>query len=254
MPRTDTVEEYVDRTKQLKDAFGIKDQYFDDERKALKEEREEIAKRRKGLIPDAMIRAGLGIAAGQDQNFLTNVAAGATPAFEQFVKDDDSLDNEEKLLRKENRTIDKMMRAEAIGDMSEYRRYETDLKNTQLKVLELFYDNKAKMISAGVDADTAEADVREKAMKAAQEQIESRYDTKNALLAYFSEDKDKYDAEFIKLFKRNYKTFTGNDFEGAITAVNPEGIYNPADDSSNVTVPPTEVFDPNDLDPFNLDD
>ena len=98
MPKEPDVADYKAFMDQKKKAFGINDTFYDDERRALKEEREEIAKRRKGLMPDAMIRAGLNIAAGEDQNFLTNVAAGATPAFEQFVKDDDLLDKEEKLL------------------------------------------------------------------------------------------------------------------------------------------------------------
>lgn len=175
MPEEPTIPDYQADLETRKAAFGIDNTFFDDERKALKEEREEIAKRRKGLMPDAMIRAGLNIAAGQDQNFLTNVAAGATPAFEQFVKDDDLLDKEEKLLRKENRAINKMIRAEAMGDMKGFETYNKEIRATQLKLIEMDRDYAAKMANAAATAGTTEGKAMAEAIKFSLDEMKERY-------------------------------------------------------------------------------
>ena len=142
------VADYKEDLEERKAAFGIDNTYYDDERTAIQEEKDLIAKRREGLMPDAMIRAGLGIASGQDQNAFTNVAQGLAPAFEQYVKDDDTLIKEEKLSRKEDRLLNKMKRAEDIGDMKGFEAYGKEVRATQLKLIELEIDSATKRLTA----------------------------------------------------------------------------------------------------------
>ena len=123
-------------------------------------------------MPDAMIRAGLGIAGGTSGDFVQDLTAGVTPAFEQFVKDDDSLDKEEKLLRKENRAVDKMMRAEAMGDMKGFDTYGREVRATQLKLIEMDRDYAAKMAAAAATSGTAQGKAMSEAIKYSLDEME----------------------------------------------------------------------------------
>ena len=165
------VADYKVDLEERKAAFGIDNKYYDDERTAIQEEKDLIAKRREGLMPDAMIRAGLGIASGRDQNAFTNVAQGLAPAFEQYVKDDDTLIKEEKLSRKEDRLLGKMKRAEDMGDMKGFEAYGKEVRGTQLKLIELEIDNTTKRLAARA---TGNKNMIE-ALKIATQRIKDKY-------------------------------------------------------------------------------
>jgi len=210
MPKEPDVADYKDYMNQKKEAFGINSQYYDDERTAIQEEKDLIAKRREGLMPDAMIRAGLGIASGQNQNAFTNVAQGLTPAFEQYVKDDDMILKEEKLNRREDRAIDKAMRAEALGDMQGFEAYNKEIRATQLKLIEIDFDKRAKAVTAGIAADSAEAKKRSEAMDKAATNMKAKYGDAG-LITQFKTNKKGYDEEFFNLFITKYKGLGGSD-------------------------------------------
>lgn len=210
MPKEPDVADYKAFMNQKKEAFGIGSQYYDDERAAIQEEKDLIAKRREGLMPDAMIRAGLGIASGQNQNAFTNVAQGLTPAFERYVKDDDMILKEEKLNRRENRAIDKAMRAEALGDMQGFEAYNKEIRATQLKLIEIDFDKRAKAVTAGLTADSAEAKKRSEAMDKAATNMKAKYGDAG-LITQFRTNKEGYDTEFFKMFQTAYKGLGGSD-------------------------------------------
>jgi len=204
MPKEPDVADYKAFMNQKKEAFGIGSQYYDDERAAIQEEKDLIAKRREGLTPDAMIRAGLGIASGQDQNAFTNVAQGLTPAFEQYVKDDDMILKEEKLNRKEDRAINKAMRAEALGDIQGFEAYNKEIRGTQLKLIEIHQDKLNKLLTTGVASSSAEFDRRDRAMKNALEVMVKLYGSSDALITKFKTDSKGYTDELIETFKMQY--------------------------------------------------
>ena len=210
MPKEPDVADYKDYMNQKKEAFGIGSQYYDDERAAIQEEKDLIAKRREGLMPDAMIRAGLGIASGQNQNAFTNVAQGLTPAFERYVKDDDMILKEEKLNRKEDRAINKAMRAEALGDMQGFEAYNKEIRATQLKLIEIDFNKRAKAVTAGIAADSAEAKKRKDAMDSAATNMKAKYGDAG-LITQFKTNKQGYDTEFFEFFETAYKTLGGSD-------------------------------------------
>lgn len=202
MPEEPKIADYKADLEARKAAFGIEDTFFDDEREALKAEREEIAKRREGLMPDAMIRAGLGIAGGTSGDFVQDLTAGVTPAFEQFVKDDDSLDKEEKLLRKENRAVDKMMRAEAMGDMKGFDTYGREVRATQLKLIEMDRDYAAKMAAAAATSGTAQGKAMSEAIKYSLDEMKVRYPEGSNLP--FSNNPDGWAQERAKIQQQKY--------------------------------------------------
>ncbi len=253
MPKEPDVADYKAFMNQKKKAFGINDTFYDDERAALQLEKDEIAKRREGLIPDVMIRGGLGIAAGQDKNFLTNVAQGLTPAFEQFVKDDDLLDKEDKLNRKEGRAIGKAMRAEALGDMQGFETYNKEIRATQLKLIEIHQDKLNKLLTAGVSANTAEYDKRDKAMKNSLDLMKQEYGSSEALVTKFKTDKKGYTDELIDIFRMQYKLLDGGELDDKFIeslkdmAPEPKGVEQSTEIQNTPKVVPKK-------DPSGLDD
>ena len=224
------VADYKTDLEARKAAFGIEDTFFDEEREALKAEREEIAKKREGLMPDAMIRAGLGIAGGTSGDFVQDLTAGVTPAFEQFVKDDDLLDKEEKLLRKENRAVDKMMRAEAMGDMKGFDTYNKEIRGTQLKLIEINFDKQAKALANRISASAADSKAIKDAFEIALKQMKSDYG-EDQLITRFRTNPKEADKERIRIVKRILKSqgISGVEFDlidpkGGIGTENKESI------------------------------
>ena len=209
MPRQPDVADYKDYINDKKEAFGIDNKYYDDERTAIQEEKDLIAKRREGLMPDAMIRAGLGIASGRDQDAFTNVAKGLTPAFEQYVKDDDMILKEEKLNRRENRAIDKAMRAEALGDMQGFEAYNKEIRATQLKLIEINQNKLAKALTAGISSNSAEYKLRNNAMDKAIKAMGGMYGSTAALVTKFGTDKEGYNKELMENFRLEYNALSG---------------------------------------------
>ena len=196
------VADYRADLEERKAAFGIDNKYYDDERTAIQEEKDLIAKRRESLGPDFAIRAGLGIMRGKDQNFFTNVAQGVAPAFEQYEKDDDTLIKEEKLSRKEDRLLNKMKRAEDMGDMKGFEAYGKEVRATQLKLIELEIDKATKLAAASASLGTRQGKAMEAAIKYSLEEMDKRYPAGASLP--FSSNPDGWAKERAAIQKQKY--------------------------------------------------
>jgi hypothetical protein len=68
-------------------ASGIDSLLYDDVATSVKERIKGIDKEREDAVANAMIMAGLGIAAGKSQNAITNIAEGAIPAMKGYSAD-----------------------------------------------------------------------------------------------------------------------------------------------------------------------
>ena len=210
MPKEPIINDYKAYLQQKKDAFGIGNDYYEDDRAAIQEEKDILAKRKKELPFDGMIRAGLNTAAGQSDDFVTNIARGAIPAFDKYGEEAESVRKEEKLNRKEDRLINKQMRAEAMGDMAGFDAYNKEIRATQLKLIEIEADKMNKALTRGIAANSEEAKKRMKAMEYAADGMKSKYGDA-ILVTKFAEDKSGYDKEFFELFLTKYKGIGGND-------------------------------------------
>ena len=211
MPQEPMVNDYKDYLQEKKDAFGIGNEYYEDEREAIKLEKEELAKRRKQLPYDGMIRAGLNIAAGQSDDFVTNAARGAIPAFNKYGEEAESVRKEEKLNRKEDRLINKQVRAEAMGDMAGFDAYNKEIRATQLKLIEIETDKLSKALTRGVAANSAEYKLRAEAMDKAIKVMGGEYGSTGALVTKFGDDKEGYNKELVKNFRQQYTLLGGAD-------------------------------------------
>jgi hypothetical protein len=217
------VADYKDDLEKRKAAFGIDNKYYDDERTAIQEEKDLIAKRREGLGPDFAIRAGLGIMRGKDQNFFTNVAQGLAPAFEQYEKDDDTLIKEEKLSRKEDRLLNKMKRAEDIGDMKGFEAYGKEVRATQLKLIELEIDKATKLAAASAASGTTQGKAMEAAIKYSLDEMKVRYPEGENLPFY--KNPDGWAKERAAIQKQKYdEILTGKVSDTQV----PKKGYNPS--------------------------
>ena len=210
MPKEPLINEYKAMMNQKKNAFGIGNEYYEDEREAIKLEKEKLAQRRKELPYDGMIRAGLNIAAGESDDFVTNAARGAIPAFNKYGEEAESVRKEEKLNRKEDRLINKQLRAEAMGDMAGFDAYNKEIRATQLKLIEIETDKLSKALTRGIAANSEESKKRMKAMEYAGAYMKSKYGDA-VLVTKFADDKSGYDKEFFELFMTQYKALGGND-------------------------------------------
>jgi len=211
MPQEPMVNDYKDYLQQKKDAFGIGNDYYEDERAAIKEEKELLRDRKKELPYDGMIRAGLNTAAGQSSDFVTNLARGAIPAFDKYGKESESMRKEEKLNRKEDRLVNKQMRAEAMGDMAGFDAYNKEIRATQLKLIEIETDKLSKALKRGVDANSAEYKLRDAAMDKAIKVMGGGYGSTGALVTKFGDDKEGYNKELVKNFRQQYTLLGGAD-------------------------------------------
>ena len=211
MPKEPMVAEYKDMLQQRKDAFGISNDYYEDERAAIKEEKELLRDRKKELPYDGMIRAGLNTAAGQSDDFVTNFARGAIPAFDKYGEESESMRKEEKLNRKEDRLVNKQMRAEAMGDMAGFDAYNKEIRATQLKLIEIETDKLSKALTRGVAANTAEYKLRSEAMDKAIKAMGGEYGSTGALISMYGDDKEGYNKELVKNFRQQYTLLGGAD-------------------------------------------
>lgn len=228
MPKEPNLEDYKTDLVDEQKAFGMDPEYFKKEREAIRAERGDIQRQEDTALNTALMRAGLGMAAGKSQFALSNVAEGAQLGLEGYVKDKADIKKEQKLYDKEERALRGMERAEQKGDAAGYKTYKKEVVATQLKLIEVDGDLKAKALTRGIAADTAEAEIRIKALADARDGMAKKYGTTQALIAAFSENKESYDKEFQAEFKRAYKIFSkGREFTEKIDTVAPTGVYDP---------------------------
>ena len=228
MPKEPNLEDYKTDLVDEQKAFGMDPEYFKKEREAIRAERGDVNREEDRALNTALMRAGLGMAAGKSQFALSNVAEGAQLGLEGYVKDKADIKKEQKLYDKEERALRGMERAEQKGDAAGYKTYKKEVVATQLKLIEVDGDLKAKALTRGIAADTAEAEIRIKALADARDGMAKKYGTTQALIAAFSENKENYDKEFQAEFKRAYKIFSkGREFTEKIDTVAPTGVYDP---------------------------
>jgi hypothetical protein len=236
MPKEPNLEDYKTDLVDEQKAFGMDPEYFKKEREAIRAERGDIQRQEDTALNTALMRAGLGMAAGKSQFALSNVAEGAQLGLEGYVKDKADIKKEQKLYDKEERALRGMERAEQKGDAAGYKTYKKEVVATQLKLIEVDGDLKAKALTRGIAADTAEAEIRIKALADARDGMAKKYGTTQALIAAFSKNKENYDKEFQAEFKRAYKIFSkGREFTEKIDTVAPTGVYDPAAENSEKT-------------------
>jgi hypothetical protein len=157
MPKEPNLEDYKTDLVDEQKAFGMDPEYFKKEREAIRAERGDIQRQEDTALNTALIRAGLGMAAGKSQFALSNVAEGAQLGLEGYVKDIADIKKEQKLYDKEERALRGMERAEQKGDAAGYKAYKKETIATQLELIKIDGDLKAKALANRISASTKDA-------------------------------------------------------------------------------------------------
>jgi hypothetical protein len=157
MPKEPNLADYKTDLAEEQKAFGMDPEYFKKEREAIRAERGDVNREEDRALNTALMRAGLGMAAGKSQFALSNVAEGAQLGLEGYVKDKADIKKEQKLYDKEERALRGMERAEQKGDAAGYKAYKKETIATQLELIKIDGDLKAKALANRISASTKDA-------------------------------------------------------------------------------------------------
>lgn len=121
----ETWDEFQEKIRKLaeQNAKGDKD-YIDSERAVLDRQKAEIEGRDKDSLKYALIKAGLGIAAGRSSNALTNIAAGAGQGVDSYLADK----------KDKEKALDKFAEGERL-----FARYKMELQKGNMKEAQQAY-------------------------------------------------------------------------------------------------------------------
>lgn len=203
MPEEPSIKDYKDESDLLKEQFGVDPKFYENEREALKTQREAFEADKKDALNMRLIEAGLGIAGGTSQNALENVAKGGVPALQGYTADIKDAKKEQRLLEKEDRALDRMARAEAMGDVKGYKEYSKEIRATQLKLIEINLDNAAKMAAAAAASGTAQGKAMSEAIKYSIDELAKRYPDGANLP--FADNPEGWEKERKKIQEQRYE-------------------------------------------------
>ena len=147
------------------------------------------------------MRAGLGMAAGKSQFALSNVAEGAQLGLEGYVKDKADIKREQKLYDKEERALRGMERAEQKGDAAGYKTYKKETIATQLELIKIDGDLKAKALANRISASTKDSKAINDAFDTAIKEMKL-YWGEDALITRFRTNPEDADKEQLERVNR----------------------------------------------------
>jgi hypothetical protein len=201
MPKEPNLTDYKTDLAEEQKAFGMDPEYFKKEREAIRAERGDVNREEDRALNTALMRAGLGMAAGKSQFALSNVAEGAQLGLEGYVKDKADIKKEQKLYDKEERALRGMERAEQKGDAAGYKAYKKETIATQLELIKIDGDLKAKALANRISASTKDAKAINDAFDIALKEMDSLYE-KDALITRYRDNRDDYDVELLERVNR----------------------------------------------------
>ena len=242
MPKEPTLKDYKTDLEDEQKAFGMDPEYFKKERESIRAERGDTQRQEDTALNTALMRAGLGMAAGKSQFALSNVAEGAQLGLEGYIKDKADIKKEQKLFDKEERALRGMERAEQKGDAAGYKTYKKETMATQLELIKIDGDLKAKALANRISASTKDSEAINDAFDVAQKQMDSLYD-KDALITRYRTNRADYDTELLDRVNRILKP---QGITPAFDKVKPRGGIggdNQQPKSTKTTTPATTIVE-----------
>ena len=155
MPKSPTIQEYKAEEELAQKEFGITptSEFYKAEREALQKERDSYQTDRRDAINMGMIEAGLNIMGGTSQYAFENIGKGAAPVVSKVASDLKTIKKEQRLLGKESRAVDRLERAERMGDVKGFKEKQKEVRAIQLDLMKNYSDNIAKQAAAKSAAD-----------------------------------------------------------------------------------------------------
>ena len=200
MPKSPTIQEYKAEEELAQKEFGITPtrEFYETEREALRKERDSYQTDRRDAINMGMIEAGLNIMGGTSQYAFENIGKGAAPVVSKVAADLKGIKKEQRLLDKESRAVDRLERAERMGDVKGFKEKQKEVRAIQLDLMKNYTDNIAKQAAA---KSTAEKGLVNDAYQRALDEMKAQYG-EDVLIKRFNEDATGWQKELNALAQK----------------------------------------------------
>jgi len=200
MPKSPTIQEYKAEEELAQKEFGITPtrEFYETEREALRKERDSYQTDRRDAINMGMIEAGLNIMGGTSQYAFENIGKGAAPVVSKVAADLKGIKKEQRLLDKESRAVDRLERAERMGDVKGFKEKQKEIRAIQLDLMKNYTDNIAKQAAA---KSTAEKGLVNDAYQRALDEMKAQYG-EDVLIKRFNEDATGWQKELNALAQK----------------------------------------------------
>ena len=200
MPKSPTIQEYKAEEELAQKEFGITPtkEFYETEREALRKERDSYQTDRRDAINMGMIEAGLNIMGGTSQYAFENIGKGAAPVVSKVASDLKTIKKEQRLLGKESRAVDRLERAERMGDVKGFKEKQKEVRAIQLDLMKNYADNIAKQAAA---KSSAEKGLVNDAYQRALDEMKAQYG-EDVLIRRFNDDGTGWQQELNALAQK----------------------------------------------------
>lgn len=200
MPKSPTIQEYKAEEELAQKEFGITPttEYYQAEREALRDEIDSYQTDRRDAINMGMFEAGLNIMGGTSKYAFENIGKGAAPVVSKVASDLKSIKKEQRLLKKESRAVDRLERAERMGDVKGFKEKQKEVRAIQLDLMKTYTDNIAKQAAA---KSSAEKGLVNDAYQRALDEMKAQYG-EDVLIRRFNDDGTGWQQELNALAQK----------------------------------------------------
>ena len=221
MPKTPDINDYKEDQKFYEEQFGVTpaEKYYQTEREALQKERDSYQTDRRDAINMGMIEAGLNIMGGTSQYTFENIGKGAAPVVSKVASDLKSIKKEQRLLDKESRAVDRLERAEKMGNVKDFRTQEKEVRAIQLDLLKNYVDNVTKAQVAAATKAGKTGELVDKAYQRGNDIMKLLFND-NAIVTYFNKNPE----QLPKVQNKITEKILSDMESGQVTALKLDGI------------------------------
>lgn len=200
MPKSPTIQEYKAEEELAQKEFGVTPtrEFYETERETLRDEIDSYQKDRKDIMNMGLLKAGLRVMAGTSQYGLTNFGEGAAPVVSEVAAELQGNKKEQRLLKKEARAINRLERAEKLGDVKGFKEKQKEVRAIQLDLMKNYADNIAKAAAA---KSTSEKGLINDAFQRAADIMKAEYG-EDVLVRRFVDNPEGWQEEYMALAQK----------------------------------------------------
>jgi len=223
MPRGESIEDFAEEDRRLKEQFGLSDDFFD-KRREREAKLEEAAKANTSFDRNLRLaQMGARMAASKSPFFAQAVGEAGTATISDLMMDEKERRKNEQLMKQRKDAIDMAERAEARGDVKAFREKSKEIRGIQKDLLIQNSKNLADFYTRKNKLSKDQADLMDKAFTQAREVMKTQYKGEGNLLTLFETDPNRYQQELTGIAKKIYGDYTKGQFSAGV--ITPKGQY-----------------------------
>lgn len=223
MPRGESIEDFAEEDRRLKEQFGLSDDFFD-KRREREAKLEEAAKANTTFDRNLRLaQFGTRMAASKSPFFGQAVGEAGTATISDVVMDEKERRKNEQLMEQRKDAIDMAERAEARGDVKAFREKSKEIRGIQKDLLIQNSKNLADFYTRQNKLNKDQADLMDKAFTQAREVMKTQYKSEGNLLTLFETDPNRYQQELTGIAKKIYGDYNRGQFSAGV--ITPKGQY-----------------------------